>query len=73
MYVVYMINLDAYIEVLCNEISICIHMYICLQDQELVKVVGIKYEIRPPRLVCLKLAFIDPDSSKLTGGSFSIK
>ena len=43
------------------------------QEQELVKVVGIKYEIRPPRLVCLKLAFIDPDTCRMTGGSFTIK
>ena len=37
------------------------------------KVVGIKYEMKPPRLVCLKLAFIDPETSKLTGGTFTIK
>lgn len=43
------------------------------QDQELMKVVGLKYEIRPPRLVCLKLAFIDAETSRLTGGTFTIK
>ena len=37
------------------------------------KVVGIKYEIKPPRLVCLKLAMIDPVTSKATGASFSVK
>ena len=37
------------------------------------KVIGIKYEIKPPRLVCLKLAFIDPETSKMTGGSVTIK
>uniref|UniRef100_T1J4N0 Bromo domain-containing protein n=1 Tax=Strigamia maritima TaxID=126957 RepID=T1J4N0_STRMM len=44
-----------------------------LRDQELVKVVGIKYEIRPPRLCCLKLAMIDPETGKITGSSFTIK
>ena len=37
------------------------------------RVVGIKYEVRPPRMVCLKLAFIDPGNGKPTGGSISIK
>jgi len=40
------------------------------------KVIGIKYEIcKPhgPRLVCLKLAFIDLDSGRTTGAGFSIK
>uniref|UniRef100_A0A4W3IG23 PH-interacting protein n=1 Tax=Callorhinchus milii TaxID=7868 RepID=A0A4W3IG23_CALMI len=44
-----------------------------LREQELVKVVGIKYEVGPPTLCCLKLAFIDPDTGKLTGGAFSMK
>ncbi|KAJ8314732.1 hypothetical protein KUTeg_006882 [Tegillarca granosa] len=44
-----------------------------LREQELVKLVGIKYEIRPPRLCCLKLAHIDPETHKPTGESFSIK
>ncbi|XP_067841033.1 PH-interacting protein isoform X2 [Heptranchias perlo] len=44
-----------------------------LREQELVKIVGIKYEVGPPSLCCLKLAFIDPDTGKLTGGSFSMK
>ena len=48
-------------------------LVVYFQDTEVVKVVGIKYEIRPPRLVCLKLSFIDPETSKLTGGSFTIK
>ncbi|XP_015116795.1 bromodomain and WD repeat-containing protein 3 [Diachasma alloeum] len=43
-----------------------------LRPQELVKVVGIKYEIRPPRLCCLKLALMDEDGS-LTGENFTIK
>ncbi|XP_015599493.1 PH-interacting protein isoform X2 [Cephus cinctus] len=40
--------------------------------QEFVKVVGIKYEIRPPRLCCLKLAVMDEDG-RLTGDNFTIK
>ena len=32
-----------------------------------------KYEIRPPRLCCLKLAIMGPDGSSLTGENFSIK
>uniref|UniRef100_A0A452IHQ4 Bromodomain and WD repeat-containing protein 1 n=1 Tax=Gopherus agassizii TaxID=38772 RepID=A0A452IHQ4_9SAUR len=44
-----------------------------LREQELVKTVGIKYEVGPPTLCCLKLAFLDPISGKMTGDSFSIK
>ncbi|CAM4677711.1 unnamed protein product [Leuciscus chuanchicus] len=44
-----------------------------LREQELLKVVGIKYEVGLPTLCCLKLAFLDPDTGKLTGGSFSMK
>ncbi|MGH0169074.1 UNVERIFIED_CONTAM: hypothetical protein FKN15_072328 [Acipenser sinensis] len=44
-----------------------------LRDQESVKVVGIKYEVGPPTLCCLKLAFLDPVSGKMTGESFSLK
>jgi len=50
--------------------------YLHLQEAELMKVIGIKYEIRRPRgprLVCLKLAFIDLDTGQTTGESFSIK
>ncbi|XP_034662563.1 bromodomain and WD repeat-containing protein 3 isoform X3 [Drosophila subobscura] len=43
-----------------------------LRDHELVRVIGIKYEIRPPRLCCLKLAIIDEDGN-MTGTSFKIK
>lgn len=43
-----------------------------LRDRELVRVIGIKYEIRPPRLCCLKLAIIDEDGN-MTGVSFKIK
>ncbi|XP_076874728.1 PH-interacting protein isoform X2 [Brachyhypopomus gauderio] len=44
-----------------------------LREQELVKIVGIKYEVGLPTLCCLKLAFLDPDTGRLTGGSFSMK
>lgn len=37
------------------------------------KTVGIKYEVGPPTLCCLKLAFLDPITGKMTGESFSIK
>uniref|UniRef100_A0A3Q3DRP7 Pleckstrin homology domain interacting protein n=1 Tax=Hippocampus comes TaxID=109280 RepID=A0A3Q3DRP7_HIPCM len=40
--------------------------------QELMKIVGIKYEVGLPTLCCLKLAFLDPETGKLTGGSFSM-
>ncbi|KAK0089616.1 hypothetical protein PV325_006326 [Microctonus aethiopoides] len=43
-----------------------------IRAQEFVKVVGIKYEIRPPRLCCLKLALMD-ENGRLSGGNFTIK
>ncbi|XP_036098678.1 bromodomain and WD repeat-containing protein 1 isoform X1 [Molossus molossus] len=44
-----------------------------LRDQELVKIVGIRYEVGPPTLCCLKLAFIDPATGKLMDKYFSIR
>ncbi|CAN2389514.1 regulation of cell shape, partial [Pristimantis euphronides] len=44
-----------------------------LRDQELVKIVGIRYEIGPPTLCCLKLALMDHASGKITEQSFSLK
>uniref|UniRef100_A0A8D2M112 PH-interacting protein n=1 Tax=Varanus komodoensis TaxID=61221 RepID=A0A8D2M112_VARKO len=44
-----------------------------LREQELMKIVGIKYEVGLPTLCCLKLAFLDSDTGKLTGGSFTMK
>ncbi|KAK0064368.1 bromodomain and WD repeat-containing protein 3 [Biomphalaria pfeifferi] len=44
-----------------------------LKAHELVKIVGIKWLIKPTRLCCLKLAFMDANSSKVTGKSFTIK
>jgi hypothetical protein len=46
--------------------------HVSVQAHELVKVIGIKYEIRPPRLCCLKLALMDEDG-RLTGENFTIK
>ncbi|XP_063225616.1 PH-interacting protein isoform X2 [Bacillus rossius redtenbacheri] len=43
-----------------------------IRAHELVKIIGIKYEIRPPRLCCLKLGLIDEDGH-LTGDTFTIK
>lgn len=43
-----------------------------LRDFEFVKVIGIKYEIRPPRLCCLKLGLMNA-SGLLTGQTFTIK
>ncbi|KAH0540030.1 hypothetical protein KQX54_011392, partial [Cotesia glomerata] len=43
-----------------------------IKAHEFVKVVGIKYEIRPPRLCCLKLALMD-EEGHLTGNTFTIK
>lgn len=43
-----------------------------LHDHEFVKVIGIKYEIRPPRLCCLKLALMNSDGT-LTRNSFTVK
>ncbi|XP_067903868.1 bromodomain and WD repeat-containing protein 3 isoform X1 [Heterodontus francisci] len=44
-----------------------------LREQEIVKVVGIKYEVGPPTLCCLKLSLLNPITGKMTGESFSIK
>lgn len=46
--------------------------YIDLREHETCKVVGIKYEIRPPRLCCLKLGLLDR-AGLLTGKHFTIK
>ncbi|XP_031429776.1 bromodomain and WD repeat-containing protein 1 [Clupea harengus] len=44
-----------------------------LRDQEFVKITGIKYEVCPPTLCCLKLTLIDHGTGKLTDKTFSIK
>lgn len=43
------------------------------KDQEFVKITGIKYEVCPPTLCCVKLSLIDHDTGKITDKSFSIK
>ncbi|XP_018327576.1 bromodomain and WD repeat-containing protein 3 isoform X2 [Agrilus planipennis] len=43
-----------------------------LKDHEFLKVVGIKYEIRPPRLCCLKLALLD-QTGRLSGSVITVK
>lgn len=44
-----------------------------IEVTEYCKVIGMKVEIKPPRLVCLKLGIIDEKSGKLTGVKFTIK
>ncbi|XP_074535944.1 PH-interacting protein isoform X2 [Halichoeres trimaculatus] len=44
-----------------------------VRDQEFVKITGIKYEVCPPTLCCLKLTLIDSGTGKITDKSFSIK
>ncbi|XP_017351454.2 bromodomain and WD repeat-containing protein 3 isoform X2 [Ictalurus punctatus] len=44
-----------------------------LRDQEFVKITGIKYEVCPPTLCCLKLTQIDTGTGKITNKSFSVK
>ncbi|XP_046444292.1 uncharacterized protein LOC124194243 [Daphnia pulex] len=44
-----------------------------IRQQEWVKIIGIEFEIKPPRLVCLKLGIIDPVSGLLTRKCFSIE
>lgn len=43
-----------------------------IRDHEFCKVIGIKYEIRPPRLCCLKLALMT-DEGNMTDKHFTIK
>ncbi|KAJ1112957.1 hypothetical protein NDU88_001217 [Pleurodeles waltl] len=44
-----------------------------LRDQEIVKIVGMKYEVGPPTLCCLKVSLVDHVSGKLLNTSFSLK
>uniref|UniRef100_A0A6A7G1C5 PH-interacting protein isoform X2 n=3 Tax=Hirondellea gigas TaxID=1518452 RepID=A0A6A7G1C5_9CRUS len=44
-----------------------------LRECEFVKIIGIKYEIRPPRLCCLKLAIMDPSTGRLSTDTFTLK
>ena len=45
--------------------------YILYQEHEFMQIVGIRYEVKPPRLVCLKLAFMNPVDGN--SDTFSIK
>ncbi|XP_054829119.1 bromodomain and WD repeat-containing protein 1 isoform X2 [Eublepharis macularius] len=44
-----------------------------LREQELVKIVGIHYEVGPPTLCCLKLTLMDHVTGQLQDKSFSLK
>nr|XP_056714892.1 bromodomain and WD repeat-containing protein 1 [Euleptes europaea] len=44
-----------------------------LREQELVKIVGIHYEVGPPTLCCLKLTLMDHVNGQLLDKSFSLK
>ncbi|KAG8136513.1 hypothetical protein E2320_005088 [Naja naja] len=44
-----------------------------LRDQELVKIVGMHYEVGPPTLCCLKLTLMDHITGQLQDKSFSLK
>ncbi|KAH0624828.1 hypothetical protein JD844_032667 [Phrynosoma platyrhinos] len=44
-----------------------------LREQELVKIVGIRYEVGPPTLCCLKLTLMDHITGHLQDKSFSLK
>ncbi|XP_053168906.1 bromodomain and WD repeat-containing protein 1 isoform X2 [Hemicordylus capensis] len=44
-----------------------------LREQELVKIVGIRYEVGPPTLCCLKLTLMDHITGQLQDKSFSLK
>ncbi|KAM6946356.1 bromodomain and WD repeat-containing protein 3-like [Aplochiton taeniatus] len=44
-----------------------------LRDQEFVMITGIRYEVCPPTLCCLKLTLIDHGTGKTTDKSFSVK
>lgn len=46
--------------------------YGIFQEPEMVKVVGMRYEIKPPRLCCLRLAIMRP-SGRLSNDFFTIK
>ncbi|KAL3278873.1 hypothetical protein HHI36_016393 [Cryptolaemus montrouzieri] len=45
---------------------------ITLKEFEFVKIVGIRYEIKPPRICCLKLALLD-ENGKLAGKYMTVK
>ncbi|KAF2360852.1 Bromodomain, partial [Trinorchestia longiramus] len=44
-----------------------------IKECEYVKIIGIKYEIRPPRLCCLKLAILNPNTNRISTDTFTLK
>ncbi|CAD5113102.1 DgyrCDS2293 [Dimorphilus gyrociliatus] len=44
-----------------------------LSPHEWMRIIGIKYEIKPPRLVCVKLGHVDSETGQLTGESITLK
>ena len=40
---------------------------------ELTRIISIHYEVKPPRLCTVKLAYICPDTGKSPGGSFTVR
>ncbi|XP_029700101.1 bromodomain and WD repeat-containing protein 3 isoform X2 [Takifugu rubripes] len=70
---------EAYVEAVCRNDLYSINLEkqpwkkMQLRDQEFVKITGIKYELCPPTLCCLKLTLIDHGTSKITDKSFYVK
>uniref|UniRef100_A0AAR2K9L5 Bromo domain-containing protein n=1 Tax=Pygocentrus nattereri TaxID=42514 RepID=A0AAR2K9L5_PYGNA len=70
---------EAYVEAVCRSNLYPINLdkqpwkKMELRDQEFVKITGIKYEVCPPTLCCLKLTLIDPGTSRITDKSFFVK
>ncbi|KAI4883177.1 hypothetical protein NFI96_033131, partial [Prochilodus magdalenae] len=70
---------EAYVEAVCRSNLYPINLEkqpwrkMDLRDQEFVQITGIKYEVCPPTLCCLKLTLIDPGTGKITDKSFSVK
>lgn len=56
-----------------RDICYIIFLPLCPQHQEFVKIIGVKYEIKPPRLCCLKLGILEPGMGRLTSDAFTIK
>lgn len=57
----------------CVSNLVCVCVCPMLQDQEFVKITGIKYEVCPPTLCCVKLSLIDHGTGKTTDRAFTIK
>lgn len=53
--------------------GVLMECFVFFQDQEFVKITGIKYEVCPPTLCCLKLTLIDHGTGKITDKSFYVK